>query len=104
VIAALDIAARRVLVVLDRGDELAVKSFRNLPDVHVLTVDQLNTYDVVVSDVVVITKAALPLIGTGQRSDTPAKEADVAVVEVPDEVVALVNDEANEANEEDDDA
>ncbi len=50
----------RVLVVLDRNDEVAWKSMRNLPEVHLLAADQLNTYDVLVSDYVVFTTASLP--------------------------------------------
>ncbi|TDB98098.1 50S ribosomal protein L4 [Actinomadura sp. 7K534] len=50
--------AKRVLVVLDREDELTWKSLRNEPSVHVLVSDQLNTYDVLVNDDVVFTKAA----------------------------------------------
>jgi large subunit ribosomal protein L4 len=49
---------RNVLVVLERGDEAAEKSVRNLKDLHVLYADQLNAYDVVVSDDIVFTKAA----------------------------------------------
>ncbi|MCY3926025.1 MAG: 50S ribosomal protein L4 [bacterium] len=52
-------AVGRVLVVLERGDTAATKSFRNLPRVHTLAADQLNTYDVLVSDVLVFTAAAL---------------------------------------------
>jgi large subunit ribosomal protein L4 len=51
--------SKNVLVVIDRNDELTVKSVRNLAHVHVLTFDQLNAYDVVVSDDIVFTKAAL---------------------------------------------
>ena len=43
----------------DLGDT-AWKSFRNLPSVHVLTMGELNTYDVLVSDFVVFTEATLP--------------------------------------------
>ncbi|MEU5989790.1 50S ribosomal protein L4 [Spirillospora sp. NPDC047418] len=50
--------AKRVLLVLDREDELTWKSLRNEPSVHVLVSDQLNTYDVLVNDDVVFTKAA----------------------------------------------
>lgn len=46
------------LAVVDRGDDLTVKSLRNATDVHVLFVDQLNTYDVLCADDVVFTKAA----------------------------------------------
>ena len=49
---------RKVLIVLERGDANAEKSVRNLKDLHVLYVDQLNAYDVVVADDVVFTKAA----------------------------------------------
>jgi len=51
-------AIKNVLVVIDRDDELTIKSVRNLAYVHVLTVGQLNTYDVIVSDDIVFTKAA----------------------------------------------
>ncbi|KRA25644.1 50S ribosomal protein L4 [Microbacterium sp. Root61] len=49
---------KRILVVIERGDEVTVKSVRNLAYVHVLTFDQLNAYDVLVSDDIVFTKAA----------------------------------------------
>ncbi|MFJ6651257.1 50S ribosomal protein L4 [Microbacterium sp. NPDC091313] len=51
-------ATKNVLVVIERGDELSVKSVRNLAYVHVLSFDQLNAYDVLVSDDIVFTKAA----------------------------------------------
>jgi large subunit ribosomal protein L4 len=50
--------AARTLVVLDRGDDLTWLSLRNVPSVHLLAVDQLNTYDVLVCDDVVFTRAA----------------------------------------------
>ena len=43
----------------ERGDEGSWKSLRNLEQVHLLTADQLNTYDVLVSDDVVFTRGAL---------------------------------------------
>jgi len=52
------IPGKSILVVLERGDEIGFKSFRNLKNVHVLWSDQLNAYDVIVSDDVVFTKAA----------------------------------------------
>lgn len=51
-------AVKNVLVVIDRDDELTIKSVRNLAYVHVLTFGQLNAYDVLVSDDIVFTKAA----------------------------------------------
>jgi large subunit ribosomal protein L4 len=50
---------RKVLVVVERSDELAWKSLRNATGVHLLVPDQLNTYDVLVSDDVVFTQRAL---------------------------------------------
>ena len=50
---------RRVLVVAHRDDEPTWKSLRNVPGVHVLAEDQLNTYDVLASDYVVFTEQAL---------------------------------------------
>lgn len=53
-------AEGKVLVVLGDGDEAAYKSFRNLTNVHCLHAGELNTYDVLDSDVVVFTQATLP--------------------------------------------
>jgi len=51
--------SNRVLVVLGRDDEVNWLSLRNAADVHLLAADQLNTYDVLVSDDVIFTKEAL---------------------------------------------
>jgi large subunit ribosomal protein L4 len=51
--------APRVLVVLTRDDEVGWLSLRNVPEVHLIAADQLNTYDVLVSDDVIFTRAAL---------------------------------------------
>ncbi|GAA3655692.1 50S ribosomal protein L4 [Microbacterium marinilacus] len=50
---------KNVLVVLDREDDFGYLSVRNLGYVHVLMADQLNAYDVLVSDDIVFTKAAI---------------------------------------------
>src|SRR6516225_5231190 len=52
-------AARNILVVTTADDEVTWKSLRNVPAVHLLAVEQLNTYDVLASDYVVFTEAAL---------------------------------------------
>jgi large subunit ribosomal protein L4 len=52
-------SSRHVLVVLERNDQLSWKSLRNVEEVHVIYPDQLNTYDVLVSDDVVFTEGAL---------------------------------------------
>ena len=49
---------KNLLVVLGRGEDNAALSVRNLVNVHAVYADQLNTYDVLVSDDVVFTKAA----------------------------------------------
>ena len=60
-LATLDAVAtsNRILVVLGREDDLSWLSLRNAPEVHLLFADQLNTYDVLVSDDVVFTRDAL---------------------------------------------
>ena len=50
----------RVMIVLERKDESAWKSFRNLTDVHVLITPELNAYDILCNDWIVFTKASLP--------------------------------------------
>jgi large subunit ribosomal protein L4 len=51
-------SSKHVLVVIERDDEQSLLAVRNLPTVHVLSQDQLNAYDVLVSDDIVFTKAA----------------------------------------------
>jgi len=64
---------KNLLVVVERGDELTVKSVRNLANVHVLVADQLNTYDVLCADDIVFIKAALDAFVAGR---TDAKKED----------------------------
>ena len=58
-------ARRNVLVVLDRSDDVSYKSLRNIQKLHVLPVDQLNAYDVLMSDDVIFTKSALDAFVAG---------------------------------------
>ncbi|KGJ82364.1 50S ribosomal protein L4 [Cryobacterium roopkundense] len=51
-------SSKHVLVILERTDEMTLRSIRNLPTVHILSWDQLNAYDVLVSDDIVFTKGA----------------------------------------------
>jgi large subunit ribosomal protein L4 len=74
-------AGRRALVVLERSDETAWKSLRNAADVHVLAVDQLNTYDVLVNDDTVFTAGALEAFVAG-----PAKGKQTKAVATESEV------------------
>ena len=50
---------KKVLIVIGRADEVGAKSVRNLPGVHVISPDQLNTYDVLNADDVVFSVEAL---------------------------------------------
>ncbi len=78
---------RHVLVVVERGDLATWKSLRNVDRVHLLVPDQLNTYDVLVSDDVVFTKAAFEAFVSGPArgksatavaTETEAAELDAA--------------------------
>jgi len=60
----------KILVVLDSQDELNWVSLRNEPTVHLIEAGQLNTYDVLVADEVVFTKAALDeFLGVDETSE-----------------------------------
>jgi large subunit ribosomal protein L4 len=76
---ALGLAGRKLLFVVDGLEEAAIKSFRNLPAVHLITFDQLNTYDVLASDVVVFTRDSLDaFLG---RSTTVSRDEEELVLE-----------------------
>ena len=65
--------AGKVLVVLDRTDTMTWLSLRNVPSVHLIAVDQLNTYDVLVSDDVVFTKSAFDAFVAGPQTGKSVK-------------------------------
>jgi large subunit ribosomal protein L4 len=71
---------RRQLIVLEREDAVTWLSLRNVASVHILAVDQLNTYDVLLADDVVFTKGAYDAFvgGTTSSSARPA-----TIVEAP---------------------
>jgi large subunit ribosomal protein L4 len=77
-------AQGRLLVVLGREELVAWRSVRNVPAVHVLAADQLNTYDVVIADQVVFSKAAFetfvagPAAGKGAKATATSTEAQEA--------------------------
>jgi large subunit ribosomal protein L4 len=82
--------ATRVLVVLGRDDETSWLSLRNLPTVHLIAPDQLNTYDVLVNDAVVFTSEALDAFLAGPIA-TP-KAAIAKAIARESEAVALEKD------------
>ena len=75
---------KHVLLVVQRDDLVTWQSVRNLPAVHVIHPDQLNTYDVLVSDDVVFTSGALAVFLAGPVKGKSAS----AVGRASDEEVA----------------
>jgi len=67
---------KQVLLVVERADEAAKLSARNLPQVHIVEAGQLNTYDVIVSDDVIFTKDAFDRF-VGAEAATEVVDADV---------------------------
>lgn len=74
----------RVLVVLERHDETAWLSMRNIIGVHVVSWDQLNTYDVLLADAIVFSEAAFKGYVAG-----PAKGKSVKAVAAASEAEAV---------------
>jgi len=68
------VKGKHVLVVLERSDEVSAKSVRNLSSVHVIWFDQLNAYDVLVSDDIIFTKAAFDAFVESKSAAKTAKE------------------------------
>jgi large subunit ribosomal protein L4 len=71
-LAALGIAGTKALVVVDRDDEAAILSFRNLPEIQLIESSELNAYDVLCNEWIVFTQATLP----GATAATVATEAE----------------------------
>ncbi len=70
--------SRKVLVVVDRADEHNRLALRNLPEVHILEADQVNTYDVLYSDDVVFTERGYEefLVHVGAAQAATSQEDD----------------------------
>ena len=68
------------LLVLERSDAVTWLSLRNAHEVHILAVDQVNTYDVLASDDIVFTRGAYDAFVGG----TASSSAPVALVETPE--------------------
>ncbi|WP_313673363.1 50S ribosomal protein L4 [Mycolicibacterium sp.] len=69
---------RKVLVVIGRSDEVGAKSVRNLPGVHVLSPDQLNTRDVLNADDVIFSVEALNAYIEHASDSKTAKQQEVS--------------------------
>jgi large subunit ribosomal protein L4 len=70
--------AGSVLVVVGRDDAAAALSFRNLPDVQLITPGELNAYDVLCNDWVVFTTAVLPGAAPATAADAAPAESEAS--------------------------
>jgi large subunit ribosomal protein L4 len=93
----------KVLVVLHRDDDLAWLSLRNVVTVHVIAVDQLNAYDVLVTDEVVFSRSAFDAFVAGPASGRSAKarasEGEVTTEPGTDELAAASVEESAEPSD-----
>jgi large subunit ribosomal protein L4 len=83
-------AAAKVLVVLGRDDVTNWISLRNLTRVHLLEAGQLNTYDVLLSDEVVFTEAALAEFVAGPATArTGVAKPDLTTPDIPGAIPSI---------------
>ena len=93
------------LVVLERSDAITWLSLRNAPEVHIVAVDQLNTYDVLNADDVVFTQGAYEAFVGGASTSAPAKaetkteKPAAATTEAPAEVKAFADVPADDESD-----
>ena len=59
----------RVLIVVARDDEDAVKAFRNLQGIQLVLAEELNAYDVLCNDWLLFTEDTLPAAAATKRSE-----------------------------------
>lgn len=65
----------RVLMVLGRDERMAALSFRNLPQVQLITPAELNAYDVLCNEWIVFSAASMAVATGGATADGSAKDA-----------------------------
>ena len=72
---------KNVLVVLARSEDTAWRSLRNADDMHLIVNDQLNAYDVLVSDDIVFTETAIRefITGSNKPATAVARESEIEV-------------------------
>jgi len=72
---------KNVLVVLSRSEDLAWRALRNAENTHLIVNDQLNAYDILVSDDVVFSESAIRefLAGPAKAASAVARESEVEV-------------------------
>jgi large subunit ribosomal protein L4 len=87
----------KYLVVLERTDAITWLSLRNAPEVHIVAVDQLNTYDVLAADDVVFTQGAYDVFVSRSASagaTAPVETAPVETEPVEEAVTVTVAEES----------
>ena len=92
----------RILLVLGDDEVNAAKSFRNLREVHTVRASELNTYDVLVSDWVVFSKATVPAPEPAAPAPTPEAAVETAEPEQAEEEeaeTAVTTDDAVDGDE-----
>jgi large subunit ribosomal protein L4 len=87
----------KVLIVLDRDDEAAYKSFRNMPDAQPILASELNAYDILCNDWVVFTRATLPGGAQAAAPATPAPQPEPEAPVVASEPAPLEQQAGEEA-------
>jgi len=71
-------AEGKVLIITDTQDANIEKSFRNLSNVNVISSDQLNVFDILISDSIVFTKDNLPTMNQATASPQPDNNTEEA--------------------------
>ena len=71
-------AEGKVLIITDTQDANTEKSFRNLSNVNVISSDQLNVFDILISDSIVFTKDNLPTMNQATVSPQPDNNTEEA--------------------------
>jgi large subunit ribosomal protein L4 len=77
----------KILLVIDRDDDTAIRAFRNLPNAQLLLRSELNAYDVLCNDWVVFTRATVPRAAADVDADaegaseTPAPQSEATSTE-----------------------
>ena len=108
-LAALGVSGK-VVVVVAPDDEVTIKSFRNLAEVHLLVTTELNAYDVLCSDYIVFTTDVLPGISGEFVAAKPgpakaaAKAAPAKAVPAPEPATDAVDDDDDEDEGDDEEA
>jgi large subunit ribosomal protein L4 len=83
---------KNVLVVLSRSEDVAWRSLRNAENLHLIVNDQLNAYDILVSDDVVFSESAIRefIAGPSKAATAVARESEVSLA-TPEEKLEEVS-------------